>query len=243
MSQAGTNIEILEQIRDLRRDFEAFRRRLEIPVISGGGTGAPSPHALTSAHHTGVSAGPDIDLTPTGIGRGGDTILIFDSGGNPLAEFAATSAGLDLATAAATAGDKIELPARTISGAHVLGAGVHYAGLGPATVLTGQITGGSDGSLQNVAIARAASDANTLKGLVCPAGAFTVRACDITCIQSGVGDCHGVENLTDFDTEVRSCWVDATSVSGLGYAFYSVGAGLIDVYGGKAHGSTAKDNQ
>jgi len=52
MSMADMHIEILEQVRDLRQDFEEFRRRLEIPVISEGGTGAPSPHGMTSTHHT-----------------------------------------------------------------------------------------------------------------------------------------------------------------------------------------------
>ena len=45
-----------------------------------------------------VIEGPDIDLVRlragVQVGRGGDTILLFDSGGNPVAEYAVTDAGI-----------------------------------------------------------------------------------------------------------------------------------------------------
>jgi len=55
--------------------------------------------------------GPGIDIVaPAQIGLGGDTILLYDSAGAPVAEFAATAAGLTAALAAATANDEIHCP-------------------------------------------------------------------------------------------------------------------------------------
>src|SRR5512139_2336651 len=62
-----------------------------------------------------MTEGPDIDIIGQTIGRGGDMILLFDSGGNPVAEYAATGAGLIAALAAATSGDIVEIPALTIT--------------------------------------------------------------------------------------------------------------------------------
>jgi len=91
-----------------------------------------------------VSEGPDIDLVPTTagvqVGRGGDTIILFDSAGAPLAEFAFTSAGFDLALAAATAGDVIQFPAGTLPGDHTIPADVTVLGFGWNTILSGAIT-------------------------------------------------------------------------------------------------------
>jgi hypothetical protein len=83
-----------------------------------------------------ILEGPDIDLVVAGlnvtVGRGGDKILLFDSGGNPIAEYAATNAGLVAAVAAATSGDIIRLYAYNIAltQALTLAAGVSLCGIG-----------------------------------------------------------------------------------------------------------------
>lgn len=96
-----------------------------------------------------VGEGPGIDLNLSGgieyIGLGGDSILLYDSGGNPVAEFTATSAGLDAALAAATAGDVVLLPACTIAADHTIPANVELTGTGVNSVLSGNIT--NNGSL------------------------------------------------------------------------------------------------
>lgn len=91
-----------------------------------------------------VAEGPDIDLVYNGgtavVGRGGDTVLLFDSGGAPVAEYAATSAGLVAALAAATSGDVIYLPAGTISGDHTIPEHISVWGYGWNSILSGTIT-------------------------------------------------------------------------------------------------------
>lgn len=99
--------------------------------------GQVSAIAATGAYMT---EGPDIDLVGNRIGRGGDTILLFDSSGAPVAEFAMSAAGFTAALAAATSGDVIVLPAGTIAGNHTIPAGVTVWGFGWNTILTGTIT-------------------------------------------------------------------------------------------------------
>ncbi len=145
--------------------------------------------AEADAHHDTATEGPGIDLIDQQVGLGGDTILLYDSGGNPVAEYAATSAGLDLASAAATAGDVVLIPAVTIDGNHTLAAGVTYHGLGRrATVLTGQITLSNGTTLQGLSVTRTANDANTLIAVVGPSsGTAYVYDCDISALQAGAG--------------------------------------------------------
>lgn len=87
-----------------------------------------------------VGEGPGVDVTANAVGLGGDTVLLYDSGGDPVAEFAATDGGLTAALAAATAGDVIKLPAGTIAGNHTIPAGVMVLGFGESSVLSGTIT-------------------------------------------------------------------------------------------------------
>lgn len=76
-----------------------------------------------------VGEGPGIDITADAVGLGGDTILLFDNGGNPVAEHAATNAGFAAAIAAAGAGDLIQLPlALTLTAAHAIPASVTLRG-------------------------------------------------------------------------------------------------------------------
>jgi len=77
--------------------------------------------------------GPDIDIDAAAlkIGRGGDSILLFHSGGDPVSEYAATAAGFAAAYAAATAGDLLQIPPRTITlgGGDVIDKEITIAGL------------------------------------------------------------------------------------------------------------------
>jgi len=57
--------EIVEALAQLNRRVRELME-LEIPTISGGGSGAPSPHALDSAHHSGILADSQI---PAAIAR------------------------------------------------------------------------------------------------------------------------------------------------------------------------------
>lgn len=98
---------ILDKIGDHKERLEILER---LVWESGAGEGGQA-----------VAEGPDIDLVYSGgtavVGRGGDTVLLFDSGGAPVAEYAATSAGVLAAAAAAAAGsgDMVQIPSVSIT--------------------------------------------------------------------------------------------------------------------------------
>lgn len=125
---------ILDVIREYRERLEILER---LAKESTGGEGSLA-----------VAEGPDIDLVYSGgtavVGRGGDTILLFDSGGAPVAEFAFTAAGLTAALAAAGSGDVVQLPAGTLDVSNVefvIPAGVTVKGIDrQRTIIGGAIT-------------------------------------------------------------------------------------------------------
>lgn len=88
-----------------------------------------------------ISEGPGIDIVVAAsnnqIGLGGDTVLLYKTNGNPVAEFASTSAGIMTAVAAAVSGDTIVLPSRTIAltGALTLPTGVALVGLSDKSII------------------------------------------------------------------------------------------------------------
>ena len=135
----------------------------------------------------------------------GNTILLYDSGGNPVEGYAATSAGLDLASAAASAGDAIWFPPIPITVYHILAAGVHYIGIyRGASQLTGQITGGDGTTLENLSIIRSEDDAGAIYGLVEGAGGITMNLINVT--------------------------IDVANATGVAYAVYMANGGRIDAY-------------
>lgn len=114
--------ELLRRILHIERRVDRLES-LETPTVGGGGVGAPNDaQYVTLALDAGLTAervlteGPDIDLVDGGanttitVGRGGDTVLLFNSDGTPIEEFSATQAGIVAALAAAAAGNIIECP-------------------------------------------------------------------------------------------------------------------------------------
>ena len=191
-----------------------------------------------------LTEGPDIDVVGSRIGRGGDTILLFDSGANPVAEFAATSAGFDLAIAAATSGDTIWLPSVTISGDHVLSAGIHHIGVSRfGSVLTGQITGGAGASLENCSVTRSANSASALYGIVAPAtGTCYMAGVHVSATQAGAGNAAAIYAAAGGNVEAWNCSLRAPAGgAGWHYGVYHV-AGQVYVEGGVCHGATAPTN-
>jgi len=184
-----------------------------------------------------VSEGPDIDLVPTTggtqVGRGGDTVLLFDSGGNPIAEYAATQAGLVAALAAWTSGDMVQIPAIniTITGTLTIPAGVYLTGMGNDSILTGTIT--NNGRMEFLRVVGNVTNTSFL---------VSVRVDPVT----GTG-------ITQADGITDNCWVqmgtgvtygiDASSTNG-SYIFRTVvgtdgGTTNIGLY---AHGSLVEVN-
>ena len=114
-----------------------------------------------------VLEGPDIDIDYVTVGRGGDQIITFDNTGSPVAEYAPTSAGFDLALAGTA--PIIWLYAYTIDGDHTIPADYHVIGNQRDTsILSGQITMSSGRHCTNLSVIRTANDANALYGVLGP---------------------------------------------------------------------------
>ena len=147
-------------------------------------------------------------------------ISMFDISAGRERIYPFTAQGLDDSLAEAISGDRISLPAGTLSGNHTITAGVDVAGIGAdSTILTGEITGGDGASLEGVTIQRRANDSNDLIAVKPPAtGIFRIINCIIDVLQSGDGDAYGI--LSD----VWGAIVEASSTvfdifSALGDAF------------------------
>jgi hypothetical protein len=170
-----------------------------------------------------VGEGPDIDIVyPSVIGRGGDQIITFDNTGLPVAEYAPTSAGFDLALAASA--PIIWLYAYTIDGDHTIPASYHVIGNQRDTsILSGLITLSSGSTLTNLSVVRTANDANALIGVGGPGtGTGYLYGCKITCTQSGAGAAYAIAAngglyLDQGDIHATRCELEATSVGGVGY--------------------------
>ena len=232
---------ILDRVLELERKLRELYGHVAMATAdpSGGDTAITYIEILNQ-----LNEGPDIDLVDSGtsitIGRGGDTILIYDSAGAPIAAYAATSAGLDLASAAATAGDVVWLPAITIADDHALTAGVHYKGVSRyASILTGLITLGAGTTLECVTINRTANDANPLIGAAGPgAGVAKIRDCDITCTQAGAGNAFAVSLGGAGNIEAWLCALSGQSTGGTGYGGSRTGGGNLYLFAGLCLGSS-----
>jgi len=203
---------------------------------------------IKSPQMGGLGEGPGLDIARAKVGLGGDTILHYDSGGNPVAEKPATAAGFDSLLAFAASGDVIWLPARTIGGDHSITAGVKIVGMSRyATILSGQITGGASSSIENLSITRAADSADTIKGAVNPSsGTFYINGCNIVITQAGSGDARAISAETNSTTvEVWNSYLYGNSGSGSGHGTWrdTGTSALIVVFGGRIRGSTASCNE
>jgi hypothetical protein len=216
-------------------------RALRPEFLNSGGGGGPT---IT------VSEGPGIDIvvvaTNNQIGLGGDTILLYKANGNPVAEYAATDAGLTAALAATVAGDIVIIPACTIAGDHTIPTGVRVVGLARfGSILTGQVTGGSGASLENCSITRTANDANVLYGVVAQAaGTFYLSRVHVSVTQAGVGNAAAIYSNAGGDVEAWNCSLLAP-VGGVGWhygVYLDVGGNLVYVEAGVCVGFTGATN-
>lgn len=172
-------------------------------------------------------------------------ILRFTSAGAFASSYPVTAAGFAAAIAAASSGDVITVPPATITGNVTIPANVKIVGESRyGTILTGQITGSSGSSLENLSVIRTANDSSILKGVVAPSsGTMYISDCDIECTQSGSGDARAISGESGGSIEAWSCFLYGSAVSGTGLAAFRTGGGAIYIYGGKARGSTVTFNE
>lgn len=186
-----------------------------------------------------VGEGPGIDITGGGVvGLGGDTVELLDSGGNPVAEFAANSSGFDAASAAATSGDVVRAYAVTITGDHTLTANVTYEFHG--TVFTGTITGGAGTKIYNINISVSANSSSEIDGFISAASGTTyLYNSNILTTQSGSGNSYAIK-MAAGNIELWDCNTNGISSGGSGYGIYRIGnMGTALLESGTLRGSTA----
>jgi hypothetical protein len=166
-------------------------------------------------------------------------IELYKNTTGKIKRYSFTAAGMTGALAAAASGDGITLPIGTLTGNYTMIAGVKVIGKSRfATILTGQITGAAEASVENLSITRTANDGNALSGIVGQAsGTFYVHACHIKCTQSGAGTAAGVRQDAAGTVEIWSTKLLSGSV-GSSYGSYRT-AGAIVIDGGATLGTTA----
>ncbi len=174
-----------------------------------------------------------------------NAILLYDSGGAAIADFPFTSAGFELALAAWTSGDVIFLPAGTIPGDHTITAKV--IGLSRfGSILSGQITAGAGGSIENLSINRNASSASPLIGLYNGvSGTFRVANCHIEVENTGVGGARAIDIAYAGILEAWNSYIFGNaSGGGNGYGGYwdGLSAGTLSIFGGWVRGSATPFN-
>jgi len=198
----------------------------------GGRAGLPGQAGTVGL--TDIQEGPGIDITgaapaPT-VGLGGDTILLYDSGGLPCAEYDADDAGLIAALAAMGAGDVVELPDVTIAG-------------GPWTVANGTLRGHSrwgsvldglptvqaDAKIERLSIIRSEDEADPVIGITLEEDG-RAEGCFISVTNAG-GDVYGI-----FSDQAGNCYSEGNlfdlDAYGDAYGFYADGATMYGTGGG-----------
>lgn len=222
MSELG----ILKLINKLRKDVDYLLRK---EYTIGGNAGDT------------VAEGPGIDIVSGAdeqIGIGGDSILLYDSGGDPCAEYAASDAGLTAALAAMSLGDVIEICDVTITGGPwTVAYGTMRGHSQSGTVLDGEVDITAGCYVENLSVIRTEDSAGDIIGVVLD-GDATVEDCRIE-VTNVTGNAYGVYSEADVegDCYIRDCCITATA-GGDGYGCATDGASMY-VEGGESTGSTA----
>ena len=232
---------VMERILELERRLDDLEGYASLPTVDPEGEGDTIYYNIVQ--EVDIGEGPGIDVTgaaPTQtVGLGGDSILLYDSAGDPVAEFAASDAGLTAGLAAMAAGDVLELPAVTITGgpwtvAHGTLRGISQDG----SVLDGQVTLSDGTALENLSVIRSEDDAGAIYGVVEGAGGITAEMHNVTIdVANATGAAYAVymENGGEIDAYDTTLLAETGND---GYAVYS-SHGDFYHYGGRAIGTVA----
>lgn len=177
---------------------------------------------------TNLVAGADIDINGNVISRSGNKILLYDSAGAILREYAATQAGLVAALTAWTAGDTVLIPSLTIActsgittgatikGVNELTSTISFSGFGGAALT---LTDG--GLLSDLSIAfngTSQSDITTLSATGCGMATKIIH-CNISAFSATTNRAAIIGGNALYDgPEVNQCYV----ITGNGVNNYSI---------------------
>ena len=228
---------VLDRLLEVERRLDDLEGFAALPVADpeGGDT-----TYVSIVQEVEIGEGPGIDVTGASpnqtVGLGGDSVLLYDSAGAPCAEFAATSAGLVLALAAAGAGDTVELPSVTITGGPwTVTHGTLRGHSRFGSVLDGVVTVSTDCQLERLSVVISGDDAGALHCVELEEDA-RVEGCFVS-MTNATGDAYGVYAQHDGDCYANDNIVFATG-GGDGYGYYADGAEMW-VSGGYVEASTA----
>ena len=214
---------ILDRAKDAERRLDYLERRAAMAQADpGSGEGAITYIEILNQ----IEAGPDIDVVDDGthvhVGRAGNVMLLFDSGGAVLRDYVFTDAGLTAALAVMAAGDVLWVPAGTITGGPWTLANGTLKGMAPdhSFILDGQLTV-SDGTIvDSLKIYRSEDEVGAVYGVVDAAGGIlaTLRNCVIE-IENATGPAYCI--FINNTGEIHALKSDLIAeVGSVGYAFY-----------------------
>jgi hypothetical protein len=164
----------------------------------------------------------DVTIPGGGTGTGCNPHLIWLKKTDSTTEYARTSAGLDLASAAAVAGDIITIPLGYIDGNHTLKAGVHYVGRSrEGSYLTGIITLSENTRVENLSI-----EVDGITHCLIPPASGEVILYNCDCIVTNSGDAYPLYYTGASNIKFKDCKVWGESSAGNGYA-----ARVVSTYG------------
>jgi len=206
------------------------------------------PEFLSGVSSSGaaVKEGAGIDLTLVStVGLGGDSTLLYDSGGAPVTEFLATDAGLQAAVAEAASGDTILLPSLTIASAGLtLPDGVALIGMfgfKSKLALTGSVALTGSNLVKDLWLDLTANDANNIMGVTDGGTGNELIHCRVIATQAGAGNAYAIGMIHSGTLTCRDCYLEgAVSGAGVGYAGYHL-TGNLYVIGGEVKGSVANE--
>jgi hypothetical protein len=174
--------------------------------------------------------GPGIDITADAIGLGGDTILLYDDSGLPVAEYST----ITLALAAAATGNLVLTPPGLFTEDFTVPAGV-----GLRSIVAGTITlGGNNSFLKEITLALTANSASTIIGVIGPpSGEAIINDCSFLITNNGAGNAYAIQ-MDDGDLQILHCDCRSISVGGDGFGVFWDGDGRASIRGGRVNGST-----
>jgi hypothetical protein len=218
-----------------------------------------------------IGEGPGIDLVVSGdittVGLGGDSFLLYDDGGLPVAEYST----LTLALAAAATGNVIITPAGIFTEDVTIPAGVGVRSIGNNTIIVGTIIlAGNASFLASITISLTVNQSGAITSIIGPSsGEAMVGDCNILVTNNGVGDAYiiqmgngdlivkntrgrcytngggdalavyGVPDSTG-KCQTQDCMLDAiTTGGGDGHGAATDGTADFDIRGGKIEATTS----
>lgn len=166
-------------------------------------------------------------------------ILRMPLGGDAVS-YPVTAAGLTQAFNEASSGDMVWIPPCSLTGDFTQPAGVGVATMGRKVTIDGEWTFAAGGAINGVVVQPSGSSASAIRGFIGPAsGTVYITDCSSYPVNSGAGDCYGVDVSAGGDVWVWDSNVYANaSGGGSGYGVRRTAGNAYVTDDGRIRGST-----